>query len=34
LFLILSWIGGGSLWSYREALKLDFSPQLVVERPG
>lgn len=33
-FLILSWIGGRSLWSYREALKLDFSPQLAVERPG
>lgn len=32
-FLILSWIGR-SLWSYREALKLDFSPQLAVERPG
>jgi hypothetical protein len=32
--LILSWIGGRSLWSYRESLKLDFSPQLAVERPG
>ena len=33
-FLILSWIGSGALWSYREALRLDFSPQLALERPG